>query len=463
MRLSAIILAAGQGTRMKSSLPKVLHQILGRPMIGHVVGLARAVHAQRIAVVVGHGRERVEACLTDQEPGDDLGFALQAEQLGTAHAVLQARELLQDHQGMTLILSGDVPNIDPLTLQRFIDEAADARHPVAFVSCVVPDPTGYGRIVRDAQGQVLRNVEHRDATDEQRLIHEINAGVYLVDNAFLWTHLGAVGAANDQKEFYLPDLFELALAQGGLTAFVAPVAQEFEGINTRAQLAAAETFARARRNDALMRAGVTMIDPAATYVDAFAQVEPDVLIEPGVRVAGRSTVAAGCLLRQGAIVEDSTLEPGVEVLPYSHIVGSIVRQGARIGPFAHIRPLSDIGPGAKVGNFVEIKKSTLGAGTKASHLSYLGDATLGAGCNLGAGTITCNFDGDGKHPTVLEDGVFVGSNTALVAPLRLGRGAYIGAGSTITKDVPADSLGVARGRQRNIEGWVPRMRRRERP
>jgi len=457
--ICAIILAAGKGTRMKSSKPKVLHEVLGRPMIGHVVGLARSAGSSQTVVVVGHEREAVEGYLTQREPGEDLRFAVQTEQLGTAHAVLQAREALAGHTGLTLILSGDVPNMSPETLRDFIEVAGASKAPVSFVSILVPDPTGYGRIVRDEAGEVTHNVEHRDATDEEREIQEINAGIYLVDNAFLWEHLSDVGAANAQREFYLPDLFVLGRAKGGLTAYRAPDHREFEGINNRAQLAMAERFARTRRNEALMVSGVTMIDPETVYIDAFVEVAQDVLFEPNVRVTGRSSIGAGSVLRQGSVVEDSLLEAGVTVMPHTHVEASLLRAGASVGPFAHVRPGCDIGQGARVGNFVETKNTTLGAGTKASHLSYLGDATVGKECNVGAGTITCNYDGAGKHPTVVGDRVFLGSNSALVAPVKIGDGAYIGAGSTITKDVPQDGLGVARGRQRNIEGWVPRFRK----
>jgi bifunctional UDP-N-acetylglucosamine pyrophosphorylase/glucosamine-1-phosphate N-acetyltransferase len=459
MKFCALILAAGQGTRMKSSLPKVLHRVLGRPMIGHAVQIARDLGAQQVIVIVGHGREQVEGYLRQHEPGDDLAFVVQSEQRGTAHAVAQARAALEGFDGKVLIMSGDVPGLQPATARAFLERGLQARTPLAFASCHVPDPTGYGRILRDAHGEVLRNIEHRDADDEQRRVTEINAGLYLADNAFLWAHLGRLDAANDQAEYLLPDLIALARAEGGVTDFVAPDHTELEGVNHRGQLAQADRVARQRRNEALMIAGVTMIDPATTYIDWAATVAPDVTLEPGVSLRGRTRVGAGCLIGQGAILEDTTLEEGVTILPYSHLESSIVRVGAHIGPFAHLRPACDIGPHAKIGNFVEAKKTKMGEGSKAGHLTYLGDATLGAHCNIGAGTITCNYDGQHKHPTTLGDGVFVGSNTALVAPITLEDGAYIGAGSTITQSVPAGALAVARGRQRNLEGWAARRRK----
>lgn len=453
--LCAVILAAGQGTRMNSDLPKVLHRVIGRTLVGHAIGAARSAGAGRVIVIVGHGRELVEQTVRAEE-GEDLEFVVQAEQRGTAHAVQQCRDALRGHDGWTLILSGDVPGMRAETLADMVRTGLEAGSPLTFMSCVLDDATGYGRIVRDADGNVLRNVEHRDATKDERKVREMNVGTYLVRNEFLWKHLGSVGAGNDQAEYYLPDLVALSRAAGGVTAYVVPDPQEVEGVNTRAQLAFAERVARQRRNHALMVEGVTMIDPDTTYVDAFVEVGRDVTFEPGVRLMGRTSVAGGAIIRQGSIIEDSTIEQGVVVKPYSHIEGSIVRAGAQIGPFSHLRPAADIGPGAKVGNFVEIKKSTLGPGAKASHLSYLGDATIGADCNIGAGTITCNYDGVNKHRTVLGDGVFTGSNSALVAPINVGDRAYVGAGSTVTEDIEAGALAVARGRQRNIPGWVGR-------
>ncbi|MBH23895.1 MAG: UDP-N-acetylglucosamine diphosphorylase/glucosamine-1-phosphate N-acetyltransferase [Myxococcales bacterium] len=459
MSLSVIILAAGKGTRMCSALPKVLHPVLSRPMIGHVVGAARALGAERIVVVVGHGREQVEAYLTQHEGGPDLEFVLQAEQRGTGHAVLQAREALEGQAGDTLILSGDVPNLTVNTLDAFCEAAGRAKGPMAVMTCELGDPTGYGRIERAASGAVTRIVEHRDATPEQRAIREINAGIYLVDNGFLWQSVGELTTDNAQGEYYLTDLVEVASRGEGASAFMVSEATEVQGVNTRAELARAEARARWARNHALMVAGVTMIDPATTYVDAWVEVEPDVLLEPGVRLTGRTRVEAGCVVRQGSVIEDSMVEAGAVIKPYCHLESAIVRRGAQVGPFAHLRQASDIGEGAKIGNFVEVKKSVIGAGSKASHLTYLGDAKVGVGCNIGAGTITCNYDGEHKHQTTLGDGVFIGSNTALVAPIELGDRAYVGAGSTLTQDVAEGSLSVARGRQRNIAGWADRRRK----
>lgn len=461
MKLSAILLAAGQGTRMKSSLPKVLHRVLGRPMIGHAVDTARAVGAERIVVVVGHARQQVQGWLEENAPGEDLHFVVQEQQLGTAHAVQQARAVLEGLGGKVLIMSGDVPGLRQQTAAAFVERGQQAGTPMAFMSCHVPDPTGYGRILRGEQGQVLRNIEHRDASPEQRRVTEINAGFYLADNDFLWARLGQLKAENDQAEYLLPDLIEVAAQGDGVTDFVVADAQELEGVNNRAQLAQAERVARRRFNEALMISGVTMLDPESTYVEVGVQVEPDVILEPGVSLRGATRVGSGCVVGQGSVLEGTVLEEGVTILPYCHLEDSVVRQRAQVGPFAHLRPASDIGPKAKVGNFVEIKKTTLGAGSKASHLTYLGDATLGEGCNVGAGTITCNYDGQHKHRTELGDGVFIGSNTALVAPIKLADGAYVGAGSTLTNDVPAGALAVARGRQRNLEGWADRRRKRK--
>jgi bifunctional UDP-N-acetylglucosamine pyrophosphorylase/glucosamine-1-phosphate N-acetyltransferase len=458
MELCAVILAAGQGTRMKSSLPKVLHEVLGRTMIGWAVQAARDAGAKKVVVVVGHGREAVEASLRQREAGEDLHFVVQAEQRGTAHAVQQAEPALRDHQGHVLILSGDVPNLRADTLKALVRRREEAGVPLSFLSCHVPDPTGYGRVVRDAQGKPLRNVEHRDATEAERAITEINAAFYCVDNAFLWAHLGSVGTQNDQQEYYLPDLLAIAREHGGLADLVVPQWQELEGVNTRAQLAKAEEVARERRNEALMISGVTMREPSTIRVEHGVTLDPDVTLEGGVTLRGRTHLASGVVVQQGCIVEDSRLEQGVLLKPYSHVEGSLVRSHAQVGPFAHLRPQSDIGPKARVGNFVEIKKSTLGEGTKANHLTYLGDAVIGKNCNIGAGTITCNYDGVHKHQTTMGDGVFIGSNAALVAPITLGDEAYVGAGSVITNDVPSLSLAVARGRQTTFEGWVSRKK-----
>ncbi len=461
VELNAVILAAGQGTRMKSPLPKVLHKVLGVPMIGHVVRGARDAGAEEIVVVVGHAREMVKDYLGGTDGGDALKYAVQEEQLGTAHAVAQARSALEGRGGWTLILSGDVPNLSADSLRDFIDTALASGHPMAFISTIVEDPTGYGRIVRDEDGQPLFNVEHRDANEAQRQIREINAGFYLVDNAFLWNNLDKIGSNNDQAEFYLPDLIKLARDVSGATGYIIQDPNEVQGINTRVQLASAERYARQRFNHALMLSGITMIDPDTTYIDADVVVEPGAFFEPCVRITGKSHIHAGANILQGAVIRDSVVEAGATILPYSHVTQSTVRTNAAVGPFSHLRPESDIGPNARVGNFVEIKKSTLGNNTKASHLSYIGDATIGDHCNIGAGTITCNYDGDGKYPTTIDDNVFVGSNTALVAPIRLGKGAYVAAGSTLTSDVPEDSLGVARGRQRNIDNWKRRGRRKK--
>ncbi len=444
---------------MKSSLPKLLHTVLGRPLIGHTVQAARDAGAERIIVVVGHGREAVESYLREHEPGDDLEFVVQAEQLGTAHAVRQGQPLLDGFDGHVLIMNGDVPNLRAQTARDFVAKTLEDKHPMGFISCNVPDPTGYGRIVRDADGKVLRNVEHRDANEEEQEIHEINAGFYLVANDFLWKNLGGVGTDNQQGEYFLPDLISVAQENGGVTDFFVDDPDELEGVNNRAQLAQAEKIARLHRNHALMVSGVTMRNPESITVESHVMVQPDVVLEAGVSLRGHTQIASGCVIGQGSIIEDSVLEQDVLVKPYSHIESSMVRLRAQIGPFAHLRPASDIGEDAKVGNFVEIKKTSLGTGSKASHLSYLGDAQIGAGCNIGAGTITCNYDGKNKHQTTLGDGVFIGSNSALVAPLNLANEAYVGAGSTITNDVPAESLAVARGRQRNLEGWVKRKKR----
>jgi bifunctional UDP-N-acetylglucosamine pyrophosphorylase / glucosamine-1-phosphate N-acetyltransferase len=446
-----LILAAGKGTRMKSARPKVLHQVAGAPMIEYVLATAAALGAATRTVVIGHEADLVRAALAQHT---DLRLVVQQPQLGTAHAVRQAEPLLAGVRGTLVLLSGDVPLLSVETLRRLLacHEAGGAAATV--LTAVVDDPSGYGRIVR-TDDEVLAIVEHRDATAAEREIREVNSGIYAFDLAPLFPALGQVASNNAQREYYLPDLVAIYRRAGRRVAAVrVDRAEEILGINTRAELAAASERVWQARRTALMASGVTLEDPATTFVDRDVAVGPDTVVRPGVSLQGRTTIGARAVIHSGVRIVDSDLADDVTVLDHCLVVGARIAGGVSVGPFAHLRPGSEICEGARVGNFVELKKTRLGAGSKASHLAYLGDATIGEQVNIGAGTITCNYDGVHKNRTVIEDGVFIGSDTQLIAPVTIGRGAYVAAGSSITTDVPAGALGIARGRQENKEGWA---------
>jgi bifunctional UDP-N-acetylglucosamine pyrophosphorylase/glucosamine-1-phosphate N-acetyltransferase len=451
-----VILAAGKGTRMKSALPKVLHRAGGLPLIEHVVRAAAVLSPRTTTVIVGHQAGLVEQA-TGERPG--LHFARQEPQLGTGHALLQAEPALAGQTGTVVLLSGDVPLLRRDTLQGLVRTHAGSRAAATVLTAMMEDPHGYGRIVRDRAGRITAIVEHKDATPEQRRIAEINSGIYAFDLGPLFGALKEIGASNAQAEYYLPDLVTIYRSRGlTVETMVAGDPQEILGVNSRKELADVTTILRTARNEALMESGVTIVDPATAFIGPDVTVGADTTIHPGVYLEGRTAVGVGCVIHSGVRIVDSRIDDGVVINNFCVIVESHVAGGARIGPFAHIRPQSDVGEGAHVGNFVELKKTTLGAGSKANHLSYLGDATIGTGVNVGAGTITCNYDGVAKHPTVIEDGAFIGSDTQLIAPVRVGREAYVAAGSSITDDVPAGSLAIARGRQTNKEGWVSRKK-----
>ena len=450
-----VILAAGQGTRMKSVLPKVLHPVAGRPMVEQVVRTANSLSPASIIVVVGHRADAVQALLGGRE---GVEFALQAPQLGTAHALQQAEPLLAGRTGTVVLLSGDVPLLKTATLRRLLDTHLNARAAATVVTALVERPYGYGRIIR-VGGRIARIVEERDASPAQKRVKEINTGIYAFDLAPLFDQLRNIAAKNAQGEYYLTDLVALYRRRKlAVETVTVDDAAEIRGVNTRSELAEVSAIMRQNKNEELMAAGVTLIDPATTYIDPDVEVGSDTVIHPGVVIQGHSKVGSACEIHAYVRITDSELADKVTVNNFCVLVGSRVAEGAAIGPFAHLRPASDVGPGAKVGNFVELKKTTMGEGSKVNHLSYLGDATIGARVNVGAGTITCNYDGQKKHQTVIEDGAFIGSDTQLIAPVRVGKGAYVGAGSSITEDVPAGALGIGRGRQSNVEGWVERRK-----
>ena len=446
MSLEIVILAAGQGTRMRSALPKVLHPIAGKSMLAHVIDTARALSPQRIHVVIGHGAELVRERLA----ADDINFVLQAEQLGTGHAVAQAVPFIQAER--ILVLSGDVPLIQAQTLQRLLDKAGTDQ--AALLSVVMQDPTGYGRILRDAQGRVQAIVEQKDATPEQRAIKEGNTGIFALPGKRLGDWLGRLSNNNAQGEYYLTDVVALAVADAIAVVTEHPQDElEVLGANDRIQLAQLERHYQQRAARNLMAQGVTLLDPARFDLRDEVKVGRDVLIDINVILEGQVVIEDGVQIGPNCVIKNSTLRRGAIVKANSHLEGAELGEGADCGPFARLRPGSMLGAKAHVGNFVELKNAVLGEGAKAGHLSYLGDAEIGARTNIGAGTITCNYDGANKFRTVLGEDVFIGSNSSLVAPLTLGDGATTGAGSTVTQDVPAKTLAVGRAKQRNIEGW----------
>ena len=450
-----VILAAGQGTRMKSLLPKVLHPVAGRPMVEHVLGSARALDPATITLVVGHGAEAIQACLAGRQ---GLRFAVQMPQHGTAHALQVAEPLLAGQAGTLVLLSGDVPLLGAATVRRLLETHRATGAAATVMTAVVERPYGYGRIIRTG-GRVARIIEERDASPEQRRVGEINSGIYAFDLAPLFDALRTIAARNVQGEYYLTDLIAVyRRRQLPVETLIVEDPREIRGVNTRSELSEVGTIMRQKKNEELMAAGVTIIDPATTYIDPHVEVGADTVIHPGVVIQGHSRIGSACEIHAYVRIADSELADRVTIHNFCLILGARVAGGAAIGPFAHLRPATEIGQGARVGNFVELKKTTLGAGSKANHLSYLGDATIGANVNVGAGTITCNYDGQKKHETVIEDGAFIGSDTQLIAPVRVGKGAYVGAGSSITDDVPPGALGVARGRQTNIKGWAERKR-----
>jgi bifunctional UDP-N-acetylglucosamine pyrophosphorylase/glucosamine-1-phosphate N-acetyltransferase len=454
--IHVVVLAAGKGTRMKSALPKVLHMAGGRSLIDHALLTAASLGPASIVVVVGYEADLLRNAL-EKRPG--LALAVQEPQLGTGHALLQAEPLLRGAQGTLVLLSGDVPLLRADTLAALVAKHQASKAAATVLTAVVPAPDGYGRIVRE-EDRIASIVEHKDASSVEREIREINSGVYAFDIAPLFDALREIGSSNAQGEYYLPDLVKIYRSRG-LTVETVTLEdpREILGVNSRKELAAVASILRASKNDELMAAGVTLVDPASTFIGPDVTIGIDTVIQPGVYLEGSTRIGARCLIHSGVRLVNSVVDDGAIINNFCVIIDSHVSRDARVGPFAHLRPHSDVGVEARVGNFVELKKTTLGRGSKAQHLSYLGDATIGEKVNIGAGTITCNYDGTAKHPTVIEDGAFIGSDTQLIAPVRIGKGAYIGAGSSITSDVPADALAIARGTQVNKAGWAAKRRK----
>ena len=454
-QIHVVVLAAGKGTRMKSHIPKVLHGIAGLTIIDRVLRTAATLNPQTITVVTGYGADALKASLAKRK-SPALQFVLQEQQLGTGHALLQTRPVLEGKSGTLVLLSGDVPLLTASTLAALLETHAEAGAAATVITANVPRPYGYGRIVRTS-GRLTKIVEERDASDAQRKITEINSGIYAFALEPLFKALDSLGTANSQGEYYLPDLIGIYRKQRKPVAtYTVAKMDEVRGINSRTELAEVSTMVRQQKNEELMAAGVTLIDPATTYIDADVIVGPDTVIHPCVFLEGSTKIGAACEIHAGARIVNSTVGDRVCVRNHTVVTDSTIAAGAILGPFAHIRPGSQVGEEAHIGNFVELKKTVMGKGAKANHLAYLGDATIGSATNVGAGTITCNYDGEKKHQTNSGTGVFVGSNSTLVAPLTLADGSYIAAGSTVTTDVPAGALAIGRNRQENKDGWVAR-------
>lgn len=448
----AIILAAGQGTRMKSKLYKVLHPVCGKPMVQHVIDQVKSLNINEIVTIVGHGAEKVKDQL-----GEDSQYALQAEQLGTAHAVQQAGDMLADKEGVTIVVCGDTPLIKGETMEALFKHHEETNAKATILTARAEDPTGYGRIVRNAEGFVEKIVEHKDASEQERSINEINTGTYCFDNKMLFEAIQNVSNDNVQGEYYLPDVIEILKNQGEIvSAYVTDSFTETLGVNDRVALAEAERTMKKRINEYHMRNGVSIIDPDNTYIGTDVKVGQDTVIFPGTTLSGSTVIGSECQIGPNTEIRNCEIGNNT-VIRQSAAFDSKIGSEVNIGPFAHIRPESDIHDEVKIGNFVEIKKAVFGKGSKASHLSYIGDAEVGADVNIGCGSITVNYDGKNKFLTKIEDGVFIGCNSNLVAPVTIGKGAYVAAGSTITEDVPGEALALARARQVNKEHYVGKM------
>jgi bifunctional UDP-N-acetylglucosamine pyrophosphorylase/glucosamine-1-phosphate N-acetyltransferase len=457
MKPTIVILAAGLGTRMKSGLAKALHPLAGRPMIQHILGPALEVDPEKIIIVLGHQADRVRKACEEYK----TEFVLQAEQLGTGHAVRQAKEAITAAAGPVMILCADTPLLTSGTLKALIELHVKSCSAVTLITATVENPFGYGRVVRGKSG-VTRVVEEKDATLTQKKIREVNAGIYCFEKRFLLSSLEGIGKNNAQGEYYLPDTVELAREKRLMvSALPCDDPDEVMGVNSRYDLSRAEKIIGSRINRKWMLAGVTMFDPDSVFIGSDVSLGRDTILYQNVRLEGKTTIGEACIVYPGTRIVNSAIGNNVSVRDCCVIEESDISSGASVGPFAHLRPDSIIGEKAKIGNFVEIKKSTIGEGSKANHLAYIGDADIGKDVNIGAGVITCNYDGFAKYPTVIEDGVFVGSDAQLVAPVKIGHGALIAAGATITRDVPADALAISRTDQEIREGFASRRRKRK--
>ncbi len=469
---AAIILAAGKGTRMKSSLPKVLHKVAGVSMLGHTLELLRELRVSKVIVVVEHEEQMIREAFDDKR----ITFVKQGRTLGTGHAVMRGITKLKGFSGDILILSGDVPLIKKETIKalykvrgmRGQGKSKGGKVALSFISIIKRSPAGYGRVVRDRYNAVSRIVEHKDCTPLERTINEVNTGHYLVDAKFLFKNIKRLGKNNAQGEYYLPDLVALAVADGlKVKALTHAESTEVMGVNNRVELAMANCLMRLRIVREHMYSGVTVMDPGITYIDATVKVGRDSVIYPAVHLEGSTVIGKNCVIEEGVKIIDSVIGDNSTIKSHTIIESSRAGKGVSIGPLARLRPGNRLGDLVHIGNFVELKNSTIGAGTKAGHLTYLGDAVIGRNVNIGGGTITCNFDGrviDGKrkHTTRIGDGAFIGSDSQLIAPVKVGKGAYVGAGTTVTRDVPPKALVTSRGDERIRRGWVPKAKPRKR-
>ncbi|MCR6108818.1 bifunctional UDP-N-acetylglucosamine diphosphorylase/glucosamine-1-phosphate N-acetyltransferase GlmU [Bacillus sp. A301a_S52] len=445
----AVVLAAGKGTRMKSQLYKVLHPVCGKPMVQHILDELNACRIDQTVTIVGHGAEKVKELL-----GDKVAYALQKEQLGTGHAVMQAEETIGDAEGTTIVVCGDTPLLTAETMEALFTHHEEQGAKATILTALAEDPTGYGRVIRDDTQAVKKIVEHKDASSEEKQVNEINTGTYCFDNKALFKALKRVGNDNSQGEYYLPDVIEILQKDSEkVSAYQTNNFYETMGVNDRVALSEAEKWMKKRINEKWMREGVTLIDPEQTYISADAVIGQDTIISPGTIISGTTIIGDNCELGPHSEIKDSRIGHDT-VVKQSVVHNSDVGNHVSIGPFSHLRPQTELADKVRVGNFVELKKMSMGEGSKASHLSYLGDATIGEGVNVGCGSITVNYDGENKFLTTVEDGAFIGCNSNLIAPVTIGKGAYIAAGSTITDDVPHKSLAIARERQTTKEGYI---------
>lgn len=450
----AVILAAGQGTRMKSKLYKVLHPVVDKPMVQHVIDQLATIQIDKTVTVVGFGAEKVIETI-----GEQCEFVIQEEQLGTGHAVLQVEELLKDRKGTTIVVCGDTPLITGETYQALFEHHEQNNSKATILTAIAPNPTGYGRVIRNAENQVERIVEQKDASDKELQVTEINTGTYCFDNEALFYALKQVSNDNAQGEYYLPDVIEILKNESEhVAAYLTPNFAETLGVNDRVALAQAEKIMKQRINEAHMRNGVTLIDPDQTYIGVDVQIGQDVIIHPGTIIKGTTTIHPNVEIGPFTEIENSTIGEN-SVIKQSVITDSVIGSGVSVGPYARIRPETELGNGVKVGHFVEVKKTVVGENSKIPHLSYVGDTKIGSNVNIGCGTITVNYDGKNKSLTEIKDNAFIGCNSNLIAPVTIGEGAYVAAGSTINKNVPEDTLSIARARQTNKEGYASRMKK----
>jgi bifunctional UDP-N-acetylglucosamine pyrophosphorylase/glucosamine-1-phosphate N-acetyltransferase len=455
---SAIVLAAGEGTRMRSERPKVLHEIAGRALVSWVVQAALDAGAERCVVVVGHGRQEVESEL-EARFGDQVETVVQEEQRGTGHAVRCAVQSDSELVGRIAVLYGDCPLLPSGLLRNLVEATRTANADCGLVTASLDDPSGYGRIVRNDSGSVLRIVEDRDCSEAERELREVNPGLYAFKTNFVREAIGQLTTDNAQGQLYLTDVVELAAKRGAVIDLEGDMA-ELTGVNTQRDLALAAATRRRKMAEELALQGVHIDDLDTVYIDAECEVEPGASLGANVHLRGHCVVKGGARIDVGCVLTDVTVAENANVLPYTVATDSSIGEGAQVGPFSHLRPKSELGPKSKVGNFSETKKTRLGEGSKVNHLSYVGDGVIGKGVNIGAGTIFCNYDGEQKHTTTLEDGVFIGSDSQLIAPVTVKKGAYVASGTTVTRDVPEDALAVGRTKQENKEGYAARMRAR---